>query len=500
MSKDDDERRRGIPEGVLRLLSDGELELDDDQVAMLKSPAERARFDSCVEQVRANSPDVDPFAVCSVSVLGGKDKRPRLREVEPIVRSMTRAYDFGGTIDLSRVVEEHENGDITVEHQVARPGQFVHPVFGEFELNETTFGQWERNVARLASLGQDIAVTIGHKNTDDAPAAGWIKTLRVVGGLPLATIRLLADTVSKIRRGEYRYWSPEFLEQSADEAGRSIGSELVGGAITNIPFLVGMPPFELSRLGVKLYLSARPQLGMIQLRHGTEPTGPKVPSGGDMVDNEQLMELLGAKTPEELIAKVTKMKALADEFEAAKLAGRIVPPGTAAPEEEKREMTRQFTALTRKLDEQAATLSRLQDQNQELREDRSGDQVVRFIEKALADGKRVPADLGDGWDGTPKAALAWLKKDGVYQGDVERLRLDLERSPRKVNLQRHLRTGVSTTDTPSDDGTNEGRYVSMAKKIAKEEKVPLTEAFALARERDPELAKRYVEESTLEPK
>jgi hypothetical protein len=52
--------------------------------------------------------------------------------------------------------------------------------------------------------------------------------------------------LAMIKSKEYRYFSPEIHWDEADEHGKTIGTRLAAGAITNRPFLKDLPPIELS--------------------------------------------------------------------------------------------------------------------------------------------------------------------------------------------------------------------------------------------------------------
>lgn len=62
--------------------------------------------------------------------------------------------------------------------------------------------------------------------------------------------------LSSIRAKEYRYFSPEIWWDDKDEHGAPIGTRLRAGAITNRPFLKGLPPIEIDAKDFSTLLEA----------------------------------------------------------------------------------------------------------------------------------------------------------------------------------------------------------------------------------------------------
>lgn len=145
-----------------------------------------------------------------------------------------------------------EGEPATSTPQVLRTGTFYHPHYGKFTI---TVADLENMLANFTSkrpkAPTEMVVDFEHMSVADppvvAPAAGWVKGLKVEGEALFATVEWTEDAADKIRKKEYRFISPEFsLNYRDKESGKSIGATLVAVALTNRPFLEGMLPVVLS--------------------------------------------------------------------------------------------------------------------------------------------------------------------------------------------------------------------------------------------------------------
>ena len=92
---------------------------------------------------------------------------------------------------------------------------------------------------RMAST--DLVVDYGHAaehvrhRGGEAPAAGWIRALRVVAGAVQARVEWTARAAAAIAAREYRYLSPAFHRRGSDRGGEVL--EIVSVALTPTPAL-----------------------------------------------------------------------------------------------------------------------------------------------------------------------------------------------------------------------------------------------------------------------
>jgi Mu-like prophage I protein len=127
------------------------------------------------------------------------------------------------------------NGDVLKWIPLADAGEKWVNGPQEFDMTPALIDQgisnWRKDGAN------PLVVTIGHTFDPAAPAAGWIENLeRRSDGRPWGLVHFLADTWSRIEKGEFKYFSLEFYKQTVDRKGEDIGFAFDGGAILNKPF------------------------------------------------------------------------------------------------------------------------------------------------------------------------------------------------------------------------------------------------------------------------
>ena len=397
-------------------------------------------------------------------------------------------------VSLSQVLKTFDNGDVLIEHPLAKPGNYWHPSFGHFTLDEQTFMEWERNFGEMASRGHTVAFTIGHPNSeqrDKAPAAAWLEKLRLVDGIPMATIRVLKSTAASIAKGVYRWFSPEFDDPFFMETNEDLGSAVTGGAITNTPFLVGMPPLTLAAgddAWKKAY-AARPGLALLRVRASGERTrfgGKRFRLAAEDGPMEAILEKLGVTTEEEALARIDDMLAnetalgdgtAQDLIEKATLADddkTKAEDEKKLADEEKDEAVASLAAANAKIvqltggnstsSKTAATVVALTDKVDGLKKDLKaatdksdamqkrvdGQLIIDKVTKCLSTGRLNKSQVleKDGYDRRdPSATHDWFKKHTLFGGDIEKLNYILSTARPQDDPSARLR-GSSRPDDP----------------------------------------------------
>lgn len=144
-------------------------------------------------------------------------------------------------IDLAVLMSES-----TAENwiQIMKAGDFDHPGLGKLKITPADLHQFKENFDKKVR-GVDLAVDVAHE--PDKGAVAWFKELKVDGDKLLAKVAWTEEGAELIKSGKYRYFSPEFVFQYKDaESGKQFKDVLLGGAITNRPFLKNMEPIEFS--------------------------------------------------------------------------------------------------------------------------------------------------------------------------------------------------------------------------------------------------------------
>lgn len=151
---------------------------------------------------------------------------------------------------LSYYIDLHGVGladkDLTWLH--AMPvGTKKHPEYGELEFTSERLQRFASNVkGKVRKIDLDIDYEHKQDPAKGNKAAGWIKDAEVRDdGLWLAAE--FTDTAKKeIKDGEWKYLSPEFVDEWADADGSKYEDVLFGAALTNRPFLKDLMPIAAS--------------------------------------------------------------------------------------------------------------------------------------------------------------------------------------------------------------------------------------------------------------
>lgn len=142
-------------------------------------------------------------------------------------------------------------------------GDFSHPKYGELHFTARRLADIKRRFdSRVRHI--DIALDANH---DQDKATGWLERLDLRGpttapdgeALPAGLWGLVRWTplgVQYLKDQIYRYFSPEFGPWEDPESGKEYDDVLMGGGLTNRPFLKNMPAVQLAERGATI--SRRP--------------------------------------------------------------------------------------------------------------------------------------------------------------------------------------------------------------------------------------------------
>jgi len=125
-------------------------------------------------------------------------------------------------------------------------GVYHHPYHGKIEFNEDRVKRFADNVNN-GVRGQDLDIDYDHKEYSGI-AAGWVKAAESRGDQGLwLQVGFTPKGADAIKNKEYRYFSPEFVDEWEHPVTKQKHSDVMfGGALTNRPFLKGIMPVNLS--------------------------------------------------------------------------------------------------------------------------------------------------------------------------------------------------------------------------------------------------------------
>jgi hypothetical protein len=126
-------------------------------------------------------------------------------------------------------------------------GEYSHPVYGKLKF---TADRVKRFASSVVNKVRKIALDIDYDHkAHGGEAAGWVQDAQARDNGLWILVEWTQAAADKIRNREYRYFSPEFLDEWDDPQGAKHQDVLCGGGLTNRPFLKGdLLPVNLSEL------------------------------------------------------------------------------------------------------------------------------------------------------------------------------------------------------------------------------------------------------------
>jgi phage I-like protein len=298
--------------------------------------------------------------------------------------------------DLPDVALEADQDTATSRIQIAKTGQFQDPRYGKFAITRKDLSTWIANfeALHLSDGREGLPIDVDHapEKFGKTEAAGWAKKLDTLGldgktetpDQLWATVEWNTLGVSLVGEKRYRYISPSYQHNYADETGRRHGTALVGAALTNRPFL--------SMASVSL--SAEPIVDAIVPADATllaqEVTDPAEPEREGASDSPGQMALLDdLRTSLGLAADADEATVLA-AVEAAKAATPAADKGDKTDKTLAEQATEQGMVLLGA--DAVAELTENARQGAAIAEERRVEKFDATFSKALSEGKVLPAE------------------------------------------------------------------------------------------------------------
>lgn len=152
---------------------------------------------------------------------------------------------LGYIVDLSTVTfEETAEGNATSWMHAVPFGEYIHPLYGKLKFTLEKVQRYANNILN-GIRGIDIAIDYNHEA--EGVAAGWVKNAEVRNDGLWMLIEWTKTAVEKIRNKEYRYFSPEIADEwQHPQTKVKYKDVIVGGGLTNRPFLKDLLPVNLS--------------------------------------------------------------------------------------------------------------------------------------------------------------------------------------------------------------------------------------------------------------
>jgi uncharacterized protein (DUF2267 family) len=154
---------------------------------------------------------------------------------------------MGYWVDLDTHSVKFEDNNPNASWMQAFPiGEYAHPLYGKIKMTQERAKQFAANLVQKIR-GIDTAIDFGH--TPGKEAAGWVKSAEARADGLWLFVEWTERAANAIRAGEWRYFSPEFVDKwRHPETGTVHKDVLMGGGLTNRPFLKNILPVNLSEV------------------------------------------------------------------------------------------------------------------------------------------------------------------------------------------------------------------------------------------------------------
>lgn len=382
----------------------------------------------------------------------------------------------------------HVAGQETTDGPIVRPVQFLKTGrwksnrYGEIVITEADIDHMIANFSsgRYPEQPFELCIDYNHlasepKQPGDGEAAGWVKTLykKVVNGAVelWGNVEWVKDAAERIRTKKFRGFSPLFQKNFKNNKGELLGPTLLGGGITNTPFLQDL---------ATLSLSADPWSHLALPIEGASPMPRTIRIGNVDVDEDALRSSSEARvmftaTP----PQNTPPTPPPGDFAAAvaqAVATALAPVNTA------------MTALS-------TTVANVGTALDNERKERRQSQAEASVAQLIKDGKLAPKDK-DQWVALAADNHEMFVKLSATLQPVIKLKADGPGKIRSVKAgdSGQSASGAADTEEAEEIPTGQDAVVAFEAEVAKvkkDEKVSTDAAIGLVQSRNPDLALAY---------
>jgi phage I-like protein len=151
---------------------------------------------------------------------------------------------MGYWVDLNQVELDESNGSWIHAMTV---GKYEHPVYGTIEFTVDRLKRFAQGVMNKVR-GIDLDIDYDHK-ARGGQAAGWVQKAEVRSDGLWIFVEWTKEAAGLIREKAYRYFSPEFVDEwKHPKTGAVHKDVLLGGGLTNRPFLKDLLPVNMSEI------------------------------------------------------------------------------------------------------------------------------------------------------------------------------------------------------------------------------------------------------------
>jgi phage I-like protein len=126
-------------------------------------------------------------------------------------------------------------------------GRRQHPIYGELDFSPQRLQRFAANIKnRVRKIDPNIDYDHGQDTSKGNKAAGWIKDAEVRADGLWIGVTFTDAAIAEIKAGEWRYLSPEFVDEWTDAEGAKYEDVVLGAGLTNRPYLKDLVPIAAS--------------------------------------------------------------------------------------------------------------------------------------------------------------------------------------------------------------------------------------------------------------
>ena len=165
-------------------------------------------------------------------------------KVTDLIPEREQRYSYLVSLDDIEITLQ-DDSDVSWLH--AMPiGKYKHPFYGKISFTQTRVKRFASHVNKRVR-GIDIAIDYGHRAGDEA--AGWVRQAEARPDGLWLLVEWTKKAAGAIRDKAFRYFSPEYANTWEDpKSNVEYKDVLLGGGLTNRPFLKDLVPVNLSEV------------------------------------------------------------------------------------------------------------------------------------------------------------------------------------------------------------------------------------------------------------
>jgi phage I-like protein len=353
---------------------------------------------------------------------------------------------FGYIIDLREV--KFDDASMTSWIHGAPLGEYTHPVYGEVDL---TMERAERLAASVNNRVQDKDPDIDYDHKAySGEAAGWVKGAETRADGLWLLVEWTQEAFDKIKKRAYRYFSPELVDEWEHPLKKvKYKDVLLGGGLTNRPFLKGIVPINMSELVIDEHKKEAVGMDPKELRK-------KLGLSEDATEEQVNTKLEELTKPPETTTEQTNTEAAATGVVAP--SNEVIAPPTDA---ELNELLKSGDLVA--LSEKLPWVKSLVETNTQLQASLRMSEIDAQVERVMApkDGKCIPE--------TKRATVKALLMQAPNQQYSESVLGDVFSDMRTVQLGEIGSTGASGQRQAGDDPAK--RFNDKVLEIMREDKI-----------------------------